>query len=269
MSASFACHRCDYPLQPAEGYEGQFVRCPKCGSYTSLPGAAQADGYACAEPFKSCPNCEQELPAQAILCTRCLFNFKTGRRVNVRRALKPFFRHWGGNVPLRLAIAGVLLLLCAPALLWVDRVGVVIALCAWPVLLLLAAGAFCTASLRRDRQGRCDLITRQWVCFVPLPARTCLLDRRCMSIESSLEGGGAAAWVEALLANSIRLRLFFAPVLVLIYLYAMVAVGKYAVMLADDRGSRVERTVIYRCRRESTMREIVDAFCDVARLSCS
>jgi hypothetical protein len=58
MSARLKCHRCDHPLQPAEGYEGPFVCCPKCGSYTSLPGAEQAEGYDCAEPFKHCPHCE-------------------------------------------------------------------------------------------------------------------------------------------------------------------------------------------------------------------
>src|SRR5262249_51176714 len=151
--------RCDNPLQPTEGYGGKFVRCPKCGSFTSVPGAKQAEGYGCEVPFKICPHCDQELPAQAVICTRCLYNFKTGRRMNVRRNLKPIYHYWGGNVALRLAAAGVLLLLCAPALLFVEHQGVVVALCAWPVLLLLSVGTFRTASLSRNREGRCDVTT--------------------------------------------------------------------------------------------------------------
>src|SRR5262245_54953161 len=105
MSARFNCHRCNQPLQAAEGYEGGFVRCPKCGSYTSLPDAEQAEGYGCAEPFKPCPHCEKELPAKAVLCNGCGYDFKTGRRISARRAVKPFYRHWGANIPLRLAVA--------------------------------------------------------------------------------------------------------------------------------------------------------------------
>jgi hypothetical protein len=269
MSARFNCHRCGHPLQAVEGYEGKFVRCPKCGSYTSLPDAEPAEGYGCAEKFKTCPLCDKELPAKAVLCNGCGYNYKTGRRVNTHPSFKPFYRHWGANIPLRLASAGVLVLLCVPVMLLAERTAALAALCAWPVFLVFSAGTFRTASLSRDRRGRCDLLTRQWVAFVPMPGRTILLDRHCMTVVADLEGGGATAWVEALLDNTHRLRIILVPGVALFYLYAMLAVGKFALTLADDRGSRVERTVIYRCRSEDRMREVADTLCEVAGLSYS
>ncbi len=270
MSDGFNCHRCGHPLHPAEGYEGPFVSCPKCGAYTSLPDAEQPDGYGCAEPFTTCPHCEKELPAKAVLCNGCGYNFKTGRRVNARRNVKPFFRHWGGNLPLRLAATGTLVLLFAPAILFVEHPALLVALCVWPGFVVFSAGTFRTATLSRTRHGRCELRTRQWVMFVPMPGRALLLDRRCMTVEADLEGRGMQGWGEAFLDHfSYRVRFFISPTLLLVQLYLMLAVGKFALRLADDRGSRVERLVIYRCRSEERMRDIGDTLCEVAGLSYS
>jgi Uncharacterised protein family UPF0547 len=267
MSTSITCHRCGLPFEPGEGCGGKFARCPKCRSYNSLPGADPTPAYDCAEPFKNCPHCDQELPTKAILCARCGYNFKTGRVIKARRSFKPIVHHWGGNVPMRLAIAGVLVLLCAPLVYWVDRSAAVAALAAWPLAVIVSAGGFRTATLRRDRRGKCSLITRPWVCFVPLPGRTLRLDRCSMRVEPDLEGGGLANWVQLLLGERLRLRIVFLPAVGLLYLYAMLAVGKYVLTLAEDCGSRVERTIIYRCRSEDTMREIADTLCEVAGLS--
>ncbi|HEX5270489.1 MAG TPA: hypothetical protein VFW33_08395, partial [Gemmataceae bacterium] len=204
-----------------------------------------------------------------VLCTGCGYDYKTGRRVNARRVFKPFFRRWGANLPPRLAVVGFLFLLVVPPLLVVERTALLVALALWPAFVLFSAGTFRTASLTRHRNGRCELRTRQWVAFVPMPGRTLVLDRRCMTVESDLEGGGATAWVEAVLSNTYRLRFILIPGVALFYLYAMLAVGKYALTLADDRGSRVERTVIYRCRSEERMREVADTLCEVAGLSYS
>ena len=161
-----------------------------------------------------------------------------------------------------------------PLIYWVDRSAAVVALAAWPVVVFVSAGGFRTATLRRDRRGKCTLTTRLWVCFVPLPGRTLRLDRRWIGVEPDLEGGGLTAWVEMLIAERLQRRVILLPAVALLslavallYLYAMLAVGKHVLTLAEDRGSRVERTVIYRCRSEDTMREIADALCEVAGLS--
>ncbi len=75
------CHRCGVSFQPGEGCGGEFASCPKCGSYTSLPGSQPAPTLDCAEPFKSCPHCGKELPAKAMLCVRCGYNYKAGQVV--------------------------------------------------------------------------------------------------------------------------------------------------------------------------------------------
>jgi hypothetical protein len=269
MSVEFNCHRCNHPLQVGEGAEVQAVCCPKCGSYTSVPNADKAVGYDCKEPFKSCPHCDKELPARAVLCNGCGYNFKTGRRVNARRSFKPFFQSWGANIPLRLAVAGALVVLCAPAILFAEQPPLLVTLSAWPVFLLFSAGTFRTASLSRDRRGRCELRTRQWVAFLPMPGRTLLLHRDSMTVQADLEGR-TEGWGEAFLDHvPYRVRFLFVPELILLQLYAMLVVGKFSLRLVDDRGSRVERIVIYRCRSEERMREVGDALCDVAGLSYS
>jgi hypothetical protein len=269
MTTPFRCHRCAYLLQPAEGFQGTFLRCPKCGSDTSLPGTEPDPGYEYAQPFKPCPHCGQDLPVKAILCNRCGYNFKTGRRITERRTCPPFFRRWDGALPLRLALAGVLLPLCLPVLLWQNVAAAALVLIVWTVVLLGTAGTFPTVSLRRDQHGRCTLHTRQWVAFLPLVSRTRRLDRHTMRLEPDVEGGGVAAWVDLLLGDRIWLRLCLTPAVAFLYLYAMLAVGTHVLTLADDRGSRVERIRIYRCRRESKMREVADTICEVAGLSYS
>jgi hypothetical protein len=112
------------------------------------------------------------------------------------------------------------------------------------------------------------------VCFVPLPARAILIDRRSMSVESNLESGGLARWTQDAADGMwerpiVIVSLGFLVLNGTLYLISMIVMGTYAVTLADDRGSRIERTVIYRCRRESTLREVVDALGEVARLSVS
>ncbi len=270
MSAPFECHRCGHALQVADDRGAQFVSCPKCGSYTTVPGSDQSEGYECEDPFKNCPHCEKELPAKAVLCNGCGYNFKTGRRINARRNVTPFYRHWGSNMPLRLAVAGVATLLLAPLVLVAERPVEVVALCCWPVFMLLSAGTFRTATLSRERRGRCDLWTRQWVAFVPMPGRHLLLDRRCMTVEPHAEGVGLAGWGEALMDSGPRRgRALLLPFMLLFYGYTRLAVGTCVLKLADDRGSRVERFVIYRCRGEEQMREVGDALCEVAGLSYS
>jgi hypothetical protein len=264
------CNRCDCPIEVREGFDEEFVRCPKCGSFTSLPGAEAAPAYGCAEPFKQCPRCGQGLPVKAVLCMRCGYDYRAGRVITERRTLKPIAHHWGGNLPLRLALTAALLPLGLALLFFWKNVPAVAAVqVAWALLLLGTAGTFRTVSLRRDRRGHSTLETRQWLAFIPLARRTRPLDRHTMRLEPNPEGGGLATWLELLVGDSIWLRVFWTPAAAFLYLLAMIAVGRCALTLADDRGSRVERAVIYRCRSQSRMREIADTICDVAGLDYS
>ncbi len=264
------CNRCDHPIEVREGFDETFVRCPKCGSFTTLPGAEPAPAYGCAEPFKHCPRCGLGLPVKAVLCMRCGYDYRTGRVVNERRILKPIAHYWGGAILLRLALVVVLLPLGLPLLVfWKNVPAAAAVLVAWSLFLLGAAGTFRTAGLRRDRQGKSTLQTRQWLCFIPLASAPRLLDRRAMRLELNLEGGGAATWVQLLIGDSLWLRLALTPAAAFFYLYAMLAVGSCVLILAEDRGGHVERTTIYRCRSEDQLRAIADTICEVAGVGYS
>ncbi len=81
-----------------------------------------------------------------------------------------------------------------------------------------------------------------------------------------MEGGGLAAWIQLLLGDRIRVRVFLFPGVAFLYLYAMLAVGTHVLVLADDRGSHVERLILYRCRSESKLRQIAATIREVAGL---
>jgi len=84
MSIAITC-RCKTRLQVEEDMAGRLVRCPKCGENLMVPRPEPAsttsegedDEYSLAPvpelpPQKpSCPACNAELPAGAILCVQC------------------------------------------------------------------------------------------------------------------------------------------------------------------------------------------------------
>jgi hypothetical protein len=267
MRVLITCHRCEHQFEPGAGCGGQFASCPKCGANTSLPGAEPKPNYGCAEPFKSCPECSQDLPIKAVLCVHCGYDYRTGRRAHARPHVKPFYRSWNGNLPIGLAAAGILLPAGTSILLWENTVWAVVLLSAWSVAVLLTAGTFRTASLRRDQRGRCTLTSTLWVLFIPIRTRRLLLDRGLMTVQPIFQIGALMGHVRTEMAE--RPPVFQSLLDVLVYLYVMAAAGTCALVLADDRGSYIERTVIYRCRRESKIREIADTVCEVSGLRYS
>jgi hypothetical protein len=270
MPMQIKCKRCDRLIEVRDGFDDTFIRCPQCGSYTTLPGAESTEQYGFEVPIKTCPSCALGIPVKAVICSRCGYDYRTRQVASVRRTVKPLRYGWGPNVALRLAVIGLLLPLALPVALFCNHVAAAASVLAcWAVFLLLSAGSFPTLGLRRDRRGHFTLHTRQWVGFVPLLGRTRRLHGRTMSLELNLEGGGAGAWLEAVFANSWRLRIIITPAVALLYLYAMLAVGKCVLTLADDRGSHVQRSIIYRCRSESAVQEVADTICEVAGLSYS
>lgn len=89
MPISFSCP-CGQPLQAPDKIQGKKIKCPGCGKTLTVPGtAAQAAvpspviGFA-AEADRVCPECQKKLPAAALVCTGCGFNFKTGKKVGAK-----------------------------------------------------------------------------------------------------------------------------------------------------------------------------------------
>jgi hypothetical protein len=268
MSVRLVCHNCRRPLEPPADPELRFARCPKCGAHTSLPGAEPQAAFGYAEPFKQCPECDKELPVNAVLCVRCGYNYETGRKVSPRGDARPFFRRWGGYVLLRLAISVGLLGLGAPLVLVTRPAVAASILGGWAAFLIVSVGSFPTASLRRDRRGRCTLVTRQWICYIPFPKQTHHLnpgltriepdfDWRALSSEANFFEPDGLPWWWGWQVRLIGL---------VIALILGLAFGQYVLTLAEDRRSHVQRTVIYRGRLESRVREMAETLCEVAGL---
>jgi predicted nucleic acid-binding Zn ribbon protein len=271
MSIRVTCHNCQRPLEAPANTDLKFISCPKCGSYTSLPGTEPTAEYGYAEPFKKCPHCGKELPRKAVLCVRCGYSYESGQRVRRRTSLRPFYRHWGGYILVRLGITIGLLAFAAPVV-FVARPAVAVSILGgWAAFLLVSLGSFPTATLRRERSGRCFLKTRQWVCYIPLPQQTIHLDPTFTKIEPDLLGRDLFSATNVLEPDglawwwALQLRLMG---LVLAFSLAL-AFGRYVLTLAEDHGSHMKRTTIYRGRLESSLREMAETLCEEAGLSYS
>ncbi|MCD0461624.1 hypothetical protein [Roseiconus lacunae] len=97
MPISIRC-QCGQSLSVKEQFAGRTVSCPKCKAPIQVPAApaAQSVGTTAAgnplndlfdeEGFSNnigalCPNCNAEMAAEAVLCTKCGFNKATGQLV--------------------------------------------------------------------------------------------------------------------------------------------------------------------------------------------
>lgn len=80
MSHSVKCPGCRriYAVKPE--LAGKAVRC-KCGQKLTIPGCGSAPA--------GCPNCSEPMAANAVLCTRCGYNRKTGGTMAGARAPMP------------------------------------------------------------------------------------------------------------------------------------------------------------------------------------
>jgi predicted nucleic acid-binding Zn ribbon protein len=74
---------CGERFEVLEEYAGLKVRCDGCWALVVVPEARDnveaGDGYA-VEQHRKCPGCRKELPADAVLCVRCGWDFRKGKR---------------------------------------------------------------------------------------------------------------------------------------------------------------------------------------------
>ncbi len=110
----FHCSECGQHLKVASGHAGKRIRCPKCQAAVTVPapeaepaavGAggglklddlvavertqASAGGGLHASGSKSCPGCSTRVPGDAVLCTSCGWDFRSGQRVFASPASGP------------------------------------------------------------------------------------------------------------------------------------------------------------------------------------
>jgi hypothetical protein len=81
MSAiKFLCPSCSQHIACGPEYAGLTVDCPSCRTAMIVPGGAEATPPPAVTGF-SCPGCAAPMEADAIICTACGFNLRTGKKI--------------------------------------------------------------------------------------------------------------------------------------------------------------------------------------------
>ena len=126
------------------------------------------------DDVRPCPSCRKAIPRDAVFCTSCGYNLRTGEKA--KKEFEPFEREWQGGLPVKvrrglfIAAAAFNLTACVLGAL----AGVDLCVAIFPCLLFTAMTAFLVGtydrlSLTRNKKGRVRL-TKTWTfCFVPQP----------------------------------------------------------------------------------------------------
>ena len=111
MPISVQCSTCRKRFKAGDQLAGKRVKCPQCGSVIAIPQrmaeaalSASSDMASrepapsifdeediplqsatkpAAQPLKPCPGCGAEMPGQAVLCIRCGFDTRSGRKLDL------------------------------------------------------------------------------------------------------------------------------------------------------------------------------------------
>jgi hypothetical protein len=296
MTDEIECPSCGRRLRAPEAGQGQTVHCPACGRSwrpgkleevygllddppaAAIPKAApprphdvqkerpaEKPSAAVATPGpadgEACPECGVGMAPGAVVCIECGFNRQSGKRMQTvsRRVARQFYP--SGLSVLGRLIAFVLLLVPAAALAWgVSRElpTRAIFVCSVAALLLLTMGTVTRLTLTRDSAGKPILITRRWVCFLPVPPSTRDLSEYTTIRFDRRDGAPSAAH----------------------YLLAVVLLGVWAMgrkyetyfveidaeFDVDGTPPSVERVVLYRGVHDQRMRELGEMLKEVAGL---
>lgn len=94
---TFACPGCEQVIQAPEEWAGQVVECPNCNQEMTVPGNIPEDqeplsipdpasilpGVGEAVPAEaSCPECGEDMDADAVLCMACGFHQGLGKKID-------------------------------------------------------------------------------------------------------------------------------------------------------------------------------------------
>lgn len=223
-----------------------------------------SDPYPVADPARPrCPRCAAELEFGAVLCLRCGFDQREGRR-RVREYV-PLVCRWdaGMTAGRRAALflagqAGTALFGLVGAWLLGDFVAFVAPWLMFTALTAFLLGTYDRLDLTRDRKGRVEL-TRTWhVCFVRRPpARIDLRQFEGLSTGKGFEAG-FFEWL-------VFLSLLPSVIPALIWWWVAIRSATVTVALTRDHGYAAE--ILYRGWDEEHALDLAATLADAARLS--
>jgi DNA-directed RNA polymerase subunit M/transcription elongation factor TFIIS len=277
------CPDCGEMVRAPAHKRGRREKCPLCGAAWPVPAAPPKppplplpplpDEFAGSNPdqdpetsnpyrtadagSRRCPGCSAQLGPEVVVCVRCGFDLRLGRKVV--KEYQEFERSWDSGMPLRTRL--VLFLFCQPAALIAATAGLValdvsvfaalptIGL-SWLVYTSTTAfllGTFDHSELKRYRSGRVDLVRKWHVGFIPWPAKK-IHKRDYSGVVTGVTYIGLWEWLVFLMLLSCGI----APGLV--YWYCVIYKIEYTVALSKDR--EIPEIYVYRGWSEEQMHEI-------------
>jgi hypothetical protein len=217
---------------------------------------------------RRCPGCSDLLQPEVVLCTRCGFDLRTGRKVIKRYG--PLECTWDSGMPLRTRL--VLFLLCQAAALIAVGIGFItmeddlaIAIptfgLSWIIYTAMTAflvGTFNHGHLKRYKSGRVDLSLRQRVGFIPMPPKEIDVRAHCGVTTGATANNSLVDWL-------IFLFLLMSAVFpAIVYWYCALYKINYTVTLTGEHQAPEE--LVYSGWSEEQMHEIRQALADALTL---
>jgi hypothetical protein len=282
------CLHCGESVRPPKAKRGRRGRCPVCGCAWQLPagparsapppmpvppppdefaGSTPDDDPESGNPYRTadagarrCPGCTKLLGPEVVVCVRCGFDLRTGRKIT--KEYQPFERSWNSGMPFAARLLAFLgcqalaLVSVGAGFAAVDDSPVIktwtFGLC-WLVYTLMTGfllGTFDHFDLKRYRSGRVDL-TRRWrVGFIPWPAWRIDVRDYWSVITGARNPAGMLEWFVFVFL------LGFGLMPALLYWYCAIYKTEYTVALTSFHGQ--PGVNVYRGWSQAEMQEIKD-----------
>lgn len=244
------------PSPPAPNYAEVYI-------WSVSDDEENSDPYAAADPERPrCPECQSRLEFDAVVCPRCGFDQRDGRRYV--REYTTMIEHWEAGMPLTrrlfvffLGQVGTILF----GLLGAKLAGDWVAFFApWVIFTLLTAfllGTYDRIDLTRDRRGRAELIRSWRICFFPCPPGPIDLREYEGISTSKYHDAGLVEWL---------IFLSLLPGLFPAFLWWWFAIRPATVQVALTRDHGYAALILYRGWNEEQALEMAHKLSDAAQL---
>lgn len=291
------CPRCGEMVRAPARKSGKRRRCPACSALwpdvdavpkappppprpvapppDEFAGSSPDDDPETSNPYRTadvgarrCPGCSDLLQPEVVLCTRCGYDLRTGRKTV--KQYQPFTHTWDSGMPLTTRL--ILFMLCQAAALIAIGTGLVIFAddlwvaiptfgLSWMVYTAMTAfllGSFQTGRLKRYKSGKVDLTLRLRVAFIPMPPKDIDVRAHTGVVSAATANNSAVDW---LIFFFLLMSALFPAI---VYWYCALYKTTYTVTLTGQHGAPME--TVYSGWSEEQMQEIKQALADALTL---
>jgi predicted RNA-binding Zn-ribbon protein involved in translation (DUF1610 family) len=280
------CPHCGEMVRAPARKRARQAKCPNCGAAwpapvappkpapASVPLPPLPDEFAGSTPdqdpesgnpyrtadvgSRRCPGCSDRLAPEVVVCVRCGFDLRTGRKI--AKEYQPLERSWNSGMPLQMRLvlfllsqaialiavgAGFLSVEDSPAIkVWTFGLS-------WLVYTTMTGfllGTFDRFEMKRHRSGRVDLVRTWRVGFIPWPPTKIDVRDYFGVIHAARSHSGMLEWLVFIFL------LGFGLVPALLYWYCAIHQIEYTVALTSVHGN--PEVYVYRGWSEKQMHEI-------------